>query len=80
MSKKTIVNEIIAKLKKLGVTKSGCHNLDIKLSNGNKLSWVGYRQVMIGHKIGSSTFQNKRYPLYSQAIDIDTLTLINSKL
>jgi hypothetical protein len=80
MSKKTIVNEIIAKLKKLGVTKSGCHSLDIELPNGNKLNWVGYTQVMISVKVKDSLFRNKRYPLYSKNVDADMLNLINSKL
>ena len=80
MSKKTIVNEIIAKLKKLGVTKSGCHNLDIELPNGDKLSWVGYTQVMVSVKIKDSLFRNKRYPLYSKNVDADMLNLISSKL
>ena len=80
MSKKSIVNEIIAKLKKLGVTKSGCHNLDIELSNGDKLSWVGYTQVMISIKINDGLFRNKRYPLYSKDIDINMLNLINERL
>lgn len=80
MSKKSIVNEIIAKLKKLGVIKGGCHNLDIELPNGNKLSWVGYTQVMISVKIKSNLFRNKRYPLYSKNVDADMLNLINSKL
>ena len=80
MSKKSIVNEIIAKLKKLGVTKGGCHSLDIELPNGDKLSWVGYTQVMISVKIKSNLFRNKRYPLYSKNVDADMLNLINSKL
>lgn len=80
MSKKTIVNEIIAKLKKLGVTKSGCHNLDIELPNGNKLNWVGYTQVMISVKIEGALLRNKRYPLYSKDIDINMLNLINERL
>ena len=80
MSKKSITNEINTKLAKLGVGNNGCHNLDIALPNGDKISWVGYRQVMISHKIGSSTFRNKRYPLYSKAIDEATLNLINDAL
>lgn len=80
MSKKSIVNEIIAKLKNLGVTKSGCHNLNIELPNGDKLSWVSYTQVMISVKIKSSLFRNKRYPLYSKQIDGDMLNLISSRL
>ena len=80
MNKKTIVNEITAKLTKLGISKDGCHNLDIELPNGNKLSWVGYRQIMISVKIKSSLFRNKRYPLYSKNVDADMLNLINSKL
>ena len=80
MSKKSIVNEIIAKLTKLGIPKDGSHNLGIELPNGNKLSWVGYTQVMISVKIKSSLFRNKRYPLYSKNVDADMLNLINSKL
>ena len=80
MTKKAIVNEIIAKLKKLGVTKTGCHSLDIELPNGNKLNWVGYTQVMISVKIKSALYRNKRYPLYSKNVNADMLNLINSKL
>lgn len=80
MNKKSIVNEIVAKLTKLGISKDGCHNLDIELPNGNRLNWVGYRQIMISVKIKSSLFRNKRYPLYSKNVDADMLNLINSKL
>ena len=80
MNKKSIVNEIIVKLTKLGISKDGCHNLDIELPNGNRLNWVGYRQIMISVKIKSSLFRNKRYPLYSKNVDADMLNLINSKL
>jgi hypothetical protein len=80
MSKKTIVNEIIGKLKKLGVAKYGCHNLDIELPNGDKLGWLGYTQVMVSAKINGSLFRNKRFPLYSKEIDADMLNLISSRL
>lgn len=80
MNKKTIVNEITAKLTKLGVSKDGCHNLDIELPNGNKLNWVGYRQIMISEKIDSALYRNKKFPLYSKNVDADMLNLINSKL
>lgn len=80
MSKKSIVNEITTKLTKLGIPKGGCHNLDIELPNGNRLSWVGYRQIMISVKILSNLFRNKRYPLYSKNVDVNMLNLINSAL
>jgi len=80
MSKKSIVNEITAKLAKLGVPKDGCHNLDIELSNGDKLAWVGYRQMMVNIKIGNALYRNKRFPLYSKGVDVNMLNLINSKL
>ena len=80
MTKKSIVNEIIEKLKSRDITKDGCASLEIPLVNGDKIYWVGYRQVMIGHKIGSVTYQNKRYPLYSKAITLDLLKAINSRL
>ena len=80
MSKKAIVNEITAKLKDLGTDKDGCQELNIELPNGNKLSWVGYTQVMIGIRLGGSLFRNKRYRLYSKDIDENMLNLINEKL
>ena len=80
MSKKSIVNEIIEKLKSRNVPKDGCANLNIELSNGNKLSWVGYRQVMVSIHINGAVFKNKRYPLYSKSIDERMLKMINSKL
>ena len=80
MSKKSITNEIKTKLAKLGVGNDGCHNLDIALSNGDRISWVGYNQVMISHKVRSATYRNKRYPLYSKEITLDLLNAINSRL
>ena len=80
MSKKSIVNEITTKLTKLGISKDGCHNLDIELPNGNRLHWVGYRQMMVNIKIGDALYRNKRFPLYSKGIDTNMLNLINSAL
>ncbi len=80
MTKKSIVNEIIEKLKSRNITKDGCANLEIPLVNGDRIGWVGYRQVMISHKVGICTYQNKRYPLYSKVITLDLLKTINSRL
>ena len=80
MSKKSIVNEIIEKLKSRNITKDGCAPLEIPLLNGDRIAWVGYRQVMISHKTNGALRRNKRYPLYSKNVDADMLNLINSKL
>ena len=80
MSKKSIVNEITTKLTKLGISKDGCHNLDIEFPNGNRLNWVGYRQIMISVKIDGALYRNKRFPLYSKGVDANMLNLINSAL
>ena len=80
MSKKSIVNEITTKLTKLGISKDGCYNLDIELSNGDKLAWVGYYQIMVNTKIDGALYRNKRFPLYSKGVDVNMLNLINSKL
>ena len=80
MSKKAIVNEIIAKLKSLGTDKDGCQMLDIELPSGNKLSWVGYNQVMISVRLEDALFRNKRYRLYSKDVDENMLNLINKNL
>jgi hypothetical protein len=80
MSKKEIVNEIIAKLKSLGVDKDGCQMLNIELPSGNKLSWVGYNQIMISVRLGGALFRNKRYRLYSKDVDENMLNLINKNL
>ena len=80
MSKKAIVNEIIAKLKSLGVDKDGCQMLNIELPSGNKLSWVGYNQIMISVRLGGALFRNKRYRLHSKDVDENMLNLINKNL
>ena len=80
MSKKSIISEIHTNLTKLGVGNSGCKELDIQLPNGNIIEWVGYNQVQIGVKIASATFRNKRFPLYSKAIDEDMLSKILTEL
>ena len=80
MTKKSIVNEIIEKLKSRNITKSGCVLLEIPLVNGDRIAWVGYRQVMINHKIGIAIYRNKRYPLYSKTMTMDLLETINSRL
>ena len=80
MTKKSIVNEIIEKLKSRDITKDGCAGLEIPLVNGDRIGWVGYNQVMISHKIGRATYRNKRYPLYSKEITLDLLKAINSRL
>ena len=79
MSKKSIVNEIRDKLHKMNVN---YHNLNITLSNGNKLCWVGHRQVLIAirDKHYTNMFRAKRFPLYSKTIDINMLNLINNNL
>ena len=80
MSKKSIVNQIRAKLTYMGVSKDGCKELNIQLPNGNKIEWVGYNQVQIGVKIASATFRNKRYPIYSKEMTEDMLNTINNRL
>ena len=80
MTKKSIVNEIIEKLKSRNITKDGCANLEIPLVNGDRIAWASYTQVMINHKIATATYRNKRYPLYSKQMTIDLLEAINSRL
>ena len=40
MTKKSIVNEIIEKLKSRNITKSGCVLLEIPLVNGDRIAWI----------------------------------------
>lgn len=80
MAKIEIVKEIKRKLKDLGVSEGGCYNLNIILPNGDKINWVGYNQVMVGHKIATAAYRNKRYPLYSKQMTSELLTLIEEKL
>ena len=80
VTKKSIVNEIIEKLKSRNITKSGCTYLEIPLANGDRIAWVGYTQVMISHKVDGALRRNKRYPLYSKAMTMDLLEAINSSL
>jgi hypothetical protein len=82
MSKKAVIEEIHKKLTKLGISRDMCRNIDTELPNGNNLNWVSHTQVMISVKIKSlsSTFRNKRYPLYSKDVSINMLNLINERL
>lgn len=80
MSKIAVIREIRTKLQNLGTDKNGCQNLNIELPNGNKLSWVGFNQLMVSVRLGGTLYRNKRYPLYSKHIDVDMLNLINSRL
>ena len=62
----------------------GCKSfgIGIELSNGNKINWVGYRQVSIAvkDKEMSNVYWAKRYPLYSKTITKKILEIINEKL
>lgn len=80
MAKIDIVKEIKRKLSGLGVSEGGCYNLNINLPNGDRINWVGYNQVMVGHKIDTATYRNKRYPLYSKQMTSELLTLIEKKM
>lgn len=82
MTKKAIVKEICDRLTELGVTKDGCFGLNVNLPNGNRLNWVGYRQVLIGIKDPhmANVFWVKRFPLYSKEINLDLLNLIKNEL
>ena len=80
MSKIAVVKQIKEKLNALGVSENGCHNLNIELPNGNKINWVSRTQVMVSIKIGSATYKNIRNPLYSKAVNLELLNLINENL
>ena len=81
MSKSTIANEIKFKLELLGISKNGCHNLDIKLDNGNKINWVSSTQVCISKSTSlSNVYRNKRYALYSKDVPLEMLNLINNAI
>ena len=80
MSKIAVVKQIKEKLNALGVSENGCHNLNIELSNGNKISWVSRTQVMLNVPLGGALSKNRRYPLYSKVIDSSLLNIINDNL
>jgi hypothetical protein len=81
MSKLTIANEIKLKLELLGISKNGCHNLDIKLGDGNKINWVSPTQVCISKNTSlSNVYRNKRYALYSKDVSLEMLNLINNAI
>ena len=80
MNKKEFVESIRAKLDKLGVVENGCHNLNLELVKGKKLSWVSRTQVMISVQIMGSLWKNRRYPIYSKEINYAVLSIINREL
>ena len=80
MSKKEFVESIRTKLNELGVSESGCYNLNLELSKGKRISWVSRNQVMISTQIMGSLLKNVRYPIYSKTINYALLSIINYEL
>ncbi len=80
MNKKEFVEAIRAKLNELGVAENGCHNLNLELIKGKKLSWVSRTQVMISVQIMGSLWKNRRYPIYSKEINHTLLSIIYNEL
>ena len=80
MSKKEFVESIRTKLNELGVSESGCYNLNLELSKGKRISWVSRNQVMISTQIMGSLWKNVRYPIYSKTINYALLSIINYEL
>lgn len=76
MTKKALVAEIVATLKKMNIPKNGYVNI-YSLPN---VTWVGYTRVLLRKHIKGALYRNHQARLYSAEVSISDLCSINEEL
>ncbi len=69
-TKKSRVELICGILKRKKIAENGCLNLNINLDNGDRINWVGYRQICYA----------KRDPKYTNVFRLQRIGLRTSRM
>lgn len=69
-TKKSRIELICGILQREKITKDGCLNVNIILDNGDKINWVGYRQICYA----------KKDPKFSNVFKLQRIGLNTSKM